>query len=141
HPHTTARVAPHRTTTTAHHTAEDRTQQRASKAKLCKKPTLRKCAHTSLPKIMPPYQKTPIASKPKNICPTPIHQPEVAPLENPHQSLQKAEPTEPKPRPAENIHPENNSDQSTCPNHADPSDQFSQTESELRTIRNRNQDK
>ncbi|MEQ2247371.1 hypothetical protein ILYODFUR_008684 [Ilyodon furcidens] len=43
-----------------------------------------------LRKSAPLRKKRPTTSKPKNICPTPIHQPEVALRENPHRSPQKA---------------------------------------------------
>ncbi|MEQ2235094.1 hypothetical protein ILYODFUR_038130 [Ilyodon furcidens] len=42
----------------------------------------------ALPLKCTPTKRRSTLSKPKNTCPTPIHQPEVAPRENPHRSPQ-----------------------------------------------------
>ncbi|MEQ2290758.1 hypothetical protein AMECASPLE_006322 [Ameca splendens] len=122
HPHMMARAAPHRTTTTACHTAEDRTQQRAPKTK-----AMRRCAPTSLPKIKPPHEKKTHCIQTQEHTPDTHTPASFSTSRKPAPKPTKGrEPTEPKPklRPAR------------LPKPCRP---LPQTESELRTVRNRNQ--
>ncbi|KAK5602925.1 hypothetical protein CRENBAI_019536 [Crenichthys baileyi] len=120
----------HRPNTTARHTAEDRTQQWAPKAKTMYKAHTILMRPTSPPKTMSPVKVHPREKKTHSIHVQEDARPPYPCQKQPHKKThtkahKRKEPTVPKPKPTKKprpVHPEINSGRPAHPNQAEPSD-------------------